>query len=70
MAVWNQEKEELTVFAVNRNIREDIELTTDLRSLEGYQLVEHIVLENSDMKICNSAGEELVAPKTVSRSSM
>lgn len=68
VAVWNQEKEELTIFAVNRNIHEDLELVADIRSMEGYEVVEHIVLENSDMKICNSAGEELVAPKTVQRS--
>ena len=70
VAVWNQEKEELTIFAVNRNTKEDMELITDLRSLEGYHLEEHIVLESNDMKICNSAGEELVMPKTVQRSTM
>lgn len=70
VAVWNEAKEELTVFAVNRNTDEDLELITDVRSMEGYRLAEHIVLENSDMKLCNSAGEELVAPKTVRRSTM
>ncbi len=70
VAVWNQEKEELTIFAVNRNTKEDMELITDLRSLEGYHLEEHIVLESNDMKICNSAGEELVMPKPVQRSTM
>ena len=48
VAVWNQADEELTIFAVNRNINEDMELVTDLRSMEGYQLVEHIVLENNE----------------------
>lgn len=70
IAVWNEEKEELTIFAVNRNVHEDIELAIDIRSLEGYRLVEHTVLENSDMKVCNSAGEEVVVPKTVNRSRM
>ncbi len=70
VAVWNEKDEELTIFAVNRNIHESMELTTDVRSLEGYRLAEHIVLEHSDMKACNSAGEELVAPKTVQRSTM
>ena len=68
VAVWNQADEELTIFAVNRNINEDMELVTDLRSMEGYQLVEHIVLENNDMKACNSAAGENVVPTTVSRS--
>ena len=31
-------------------------------------MAEHIVLESNDMKIVNSAGGELVAPKTVDRS--
>ncbi len=65
VAVYNEEKEELTIFAVNRNINEDIQVTADVRGLEGYQLKEHIVLENSDMKLCNGAGQELVFPKTV-----
>ena len=68
VVVWNQADEELTVFAVNRNIDEDMELVTDLRSMEGYQLIEHIVLENNDMKACNSASGEAVIPITVSRS--
>ena len=47
-----------------------MELVTDLRSMEDYQLVEHIVLENDDMKACNSASCEKVAPHQVSRSHM
>ena len=70
VAVYNEEKEELTIFAVNRNINEDIQMTADVRGLEGYQLKEHIVLENSDMKLCNGAGQELVFPKTVEQSSL
>ena len=68
VAVYNEEKDEVTIFAVNRNVDEDIQLTTDVRGLEGYALKEHIVLENSDMKICNGAGRELVYPKTVNQS--
>lgn len=68
VSVWNQEKEELTIFAVNRNTKEDIELITDLRGMEGYQLIEHIVLENDDMKIYNSSVQERIVPKTVKRS--
>lgn len=70
IAVYNEENGELTIFAVNRNIEEDIMLTTDVRGLEGYKVLEHIVLENSDMKICNSAGQELVYPKTSDQSAL
>ncbi len=70
VAVMNEEKEELTIFAVNRNICQDIELLTDMRSLEGYQLLEHIVLEQADLKICNVAGKEEVRPVSTKRSQM
>ena len=70
IVVWNEAEEEATIFAVNRNTEEDIQLTTDIRNLEGYQLAEHIVLEETDMKLCNSAGKEVVAPRTVSRSTV
>ena len=33
--VYNEEKQELTIFAVNRNLEEDVELTADLRSFEA-----------------------------------
>ena len=68
VAVWNEEAEELSIFAVNRNVEEEIELLTDVRSLTGYVPVEHIVLENEDMKAANSAAAEAVAPKTADRS--
>jgi alpha-N-arabinofuranosidase len=38
--------------------------------MEGYKVVEHIVLEHNDMKICNSAGAQNVAPVSVARSTM
>ena len=70
VAVYNEEKEELTIFAVNRTLEDDIELTTDLRGIEGFHLVEHIVMEESDLKLVNSSYEEKVVPKTVNRSKM
>ncbi|WP_333813724.1 alpha-N-arabinofuranosidase [Muricomes intestini] len=70
VTVWNEEKEEMTIFAVNRNLDEDVELETDIRGMEGYRMLEHIVLENDNMKIVNSAGNERVAPKKASQSKM
>ena len=37
----------------------------DLRSFNGYELKEHIVLENTDMKAVNTAISQAVTPKTV-----
>ena len=51
-------------------LEDDIELTTDLRGMEGFHLVEHIVMEESDLKLVNSSYEEKVVPKTVNRSKM
>lgn len=70
VTVWNEEKEEMTIFAVNRNLDDDIELETDIRGLEGYRILEHIVLENDNMKIVNSAGNERVVPKKANQSKM
>lgn len=65
IAVWNPEKDEVTVFAVNRSVEEDITMDCDLRSFAGYTLAEHIVLENSDMKAVNTACNQAVVPQTV-----
>ncbi len=70
VAVYNEEKEELTIFAVNRTLDEDIQLTTDMRGMEGYKVLEHIVMEESDLKLVNCAGEQRVVPKAAERSSM
>ncbi|NOW83890.1 alpha-N-arabinofuranosidase [Clostridium beijerinckii] len=70
IAVYNEEKEEVTIFAVNRNLEEDIELTCDVRSFEGFKIIEHIVLEHDNMKIVNSPTGEAVTPKSVDRSNL
>jgi len=63
-AVYNEENEELTIFAVNRDLQEGLLLECDLRSFEGYKVVEHIVLENDNIKQTNSAAAEAVKPHT------
>ncbi|WP_347549137.1 alpha-N-arabinofuranosidase [Pseudalkalibacillus hwajinpoensis] len=61
-AVYNEEKDEVTVFMVNKHLEEAITVSSDVRSFEGYRLVEHIVLENDDLKAINTASEQAVAP--------
>ena len=63
IAVWNDEKDEVTVVAVNRSLTDDIVLDLDLRSFGDYRLAEHIVLENPDMKAVNTAEHSAVTPK-------
>lgn len=63
-AVYNEEQEQLTIFAVNRHLEEGLLLECDIRNFEGYQIVEHIVLENDDIKAENSAVNQRVEPHT------
>ena len=70
VSIWNEEKEELTILAVNRNLEEDVELTADIRGMEDYQLLEHIVLEHDNLKAVNSSAGEVVKPAVVNRSTL
>ncbi len=67
--VYCEEKEEITIFAVNRNLDENVVLTTDLRSFGDCQVMEHIVLECEDLKASNGLGREVVQPFYADRSS-
>jgi len=62
VAVHNEDKKELTIFAVNRNIAETVELEAGLYGFDGYRLVEHITMSNADLKAVNSAMGEVVCP--------
>ena len=63
VAVLNEEKAELTVFAVNRSLEESIDLSIDLRQFPNASVLEHIVLEHEDLKAVNSAKDpDQVAP--------
>jgi len=70
VVVNNEEKEEVTIFAVNRNLSEDLVLESDIRSFEDYQILEHIVLENDELKARNGAGIQKVQPKACSQSKL
>ncbi|WP_282940658.1 alpha-N-arabinofuranosidase [Paenibacillus sp. RC67] len=53
-AVYNEEKDELVIFAVNRHLSESLLLECDIRNFKDYQVVEHIVLEDNDVKARNT----------------
>ncbi len=61
VATRDEEGETVTVFAVNRSQDGPLSLDGDLRSLPGYRVREHIVLENGDVKATNTVG----SPNTV-----
>ena len=54
IAVMNEEDDTLTVFAVNKNLDEDMELHLDLRQFADYCIVEAVTLTNPDMKAVNT----------------
>lgn len=54
VAVHNEEKAEVTIFAVNRHLEEALPLELDLRSFGASQVIQHIVLENENLKAANT----------------
>ncbi|GHT94541.1 intracellular exo-alpha-(1-_5)-L-arabinofuranosidase 1 [Spirochaetia bacterium] len=65
VAVHNEEAGELTIFAVNRNLTEPLDLDTKAYGLEKYTLCEHITMHHADIKAVNSAQGETVQPVSV-----
>ncbi|HUM84496.1 MAG TPA: alpha-N-arabinofuranosidase [Lachnospiraceae bacterium] len=63
VAVYDDEKEEITIFAVNRTQSCDVELTCDVRSFEGYAVKGHQILRSDDLKAVNSSSAENVKPE-------
>ena len=58
----NEEKEEVTIFAVNRNTKENVAFDADLRGFVDYRLLEYSVMEQEDMKAVNLLNKETVRP--------
>ncbi|HPY94385.1 MAG TPA: alpha-L-arabinofuranosidase C-terminal domain-containing protein, partial [Clostridia bacterium] len=53
----------LTIFAVNRDLKEDIELKADLRAFGKLKLGEHLLLHHDDVKAVNTEDKpDNVAP--------
>lgn len=44
----------VTIFAVNRDLKEDIALEADLRAFGELKVLEHIVLHHDDVKAINT----------------
>jgi alpha-N-arabinofuranosidase len=63
-AVHEEERGELTIFAVNRSPKEQLELAGELRGFPAHSVVEHLVLEHPDPKAVNTAGSEKVKPRS------
>ena len=64
IAVWNDAAEELTVFAVNRDMEEDNLLSVNLKDFAGYKAIEHIRYDGFDRYAVNTAQKNSVKPRS------
>lgn len=63
LGVWNEEKGELTVFAVNRSETESAEMAIDLSEFREYGFTEHLEMAGFDKNAVNTAANpKAVAP--------
>ena len=70
VSILSEDGGELTVFAVNRSLNEDMELSLDLRGFGNVSLIEHIELRSDDIKMVNTETEENVRPQVRKDSSL
>ena len=62
--IWNEEKRELVVFAVNRSLEEDVDLSLVLEGFDTAVITEHIELYADDLKAVNTKDYQAVSPKS------
>jgi len=63
IAVFDEEHQALTVFAVNRDLGEGTGFACDLRDFPGYRPAEHISMTSGDLQARNSAAAQTAAPR-------
>ena len=54
VVVKDEENGTVTIFAVNKDLENDFELTADLRQFADYKVKEHIMLTHDDLKAVNT----------------
>lgn len=55
IAVLSDSEDEITIFAVNRDLEQSMDFECELRGFTGFAIQEHIVLEHEDLKAVNTA---------------
>lgn len=63
VAVYNQEKQEIAVFAVNRSAQEEMDFTVELQGYTLAGVLEFSEMAGYDIKAVNSAEKEIICPK-------
>lgn len=54
VTIYNDEADELVVFAVNKSLNDDILVDMDLRQFADYRIVEHVTLHDEDLYAINT----------------
>ena len=54
VTVYNDDADELVIFAVNKDLKEDITLSMDLRQFADLQLIEHVMMQEEDLYAVNT----------------
>ena len=57
VCVYNDEADEVVVFAVNKDLDEDIGLTIPLRQFGDYRVIEHLSMEHEDLFAVNTEAD-------------
>ena len=69
-AVMNEEKQEITIFAVNRSLTDTTEFTADLRSFGKLTVNEHTEMTGYAVDAVNGPGSETVRPQSTNAHSL
>jgi alpha-N-arabinofuranosidase len=54
VAIYNDERDEVVLFAVNKDLDEDMEVTMELRQFAGYKVIEHVIQTHDDLFATNT----------------
>ena len=69
VAIYNDERDEVVLFAVNKDLDEDMEVTMELRQFAGYKVIEHVIQTSDDLFATNTEeNPNRVAPTVCSNS--
>ena len=61
-SVLSEDGNELVIFAVNRDTEDEITLETKLCDFDGFRVIEHIAMEDTDLMAFNTRDCEVVKP--------
>jgi alpha-N-arabinofuranosidase len=54
VTVYNDDDDELVIFAVNKDLKEDITLSMDLRQFAAFHVIEHVTMQDEDLYAVNT----------------